>query len=55
MHRDDLNFGAEAARGHVSVGLLAGEIDPGQEVRYPDQGRERAAGIEQGGKVLASR
>src|SRR5271170_631393 len=51
VHGDDQGLGAETARHHLQIGLLAGEIDPGEEVRHPDRRGERAAAVEERGKV----
>ena len=51
VHGDDQGLGAKTARHHLQIGLLAGEIDPGEEVRHPDRRGERAAAVEERGKV----
>jgi hypothetical protein len=39
VHGDDQGLGPKTARHHLQIGLLAGEIDPGEEVRHPEPPR----------------
>src|SRR5439155_22331693 len=55
VHRDALDFAAEAARHHVAVRLLARHVDPRQEARHPDRPGQRATGVEEPGETLFGR